>query len=253
MKLDLNEKQRKALQKGKSIQLKHEQIGRGFNVNLHPMNEKKILKAYRGGRGVRVDLTGGEIGMEGGKFSLNRTMKDIGIKKKVNQTIKKTAPVVRTINRGLKTAGLDSIQEMAINQAIDFLPVPAPVKTIIAKQVTKQADKAIAGAGFKGGRLANPNPNPYLPTAFMTGQGFRTGNDGVRGAGFKGAGFKGGKLPISSKGSKVYEDQRNVLRPNQSGFIADAEFDPSINPHVFDGPKQRGGSLLRRVRGRGIR
>jgi hypothetical protein len=249
MKLDLNEKQRKALQKGKSIQLKHEQIGRGFNVNLHPMNEKKILKAYRGGKGVRVDLTGGEIGMEGGKFSINKSLKDIGIKRNVNQTIKKTAPVVRTINRGLKTAGLDSLQEMAITQAVDFLPVPAPVKAIIAKQVTKQADKAIAGAGFKGagirgGRLANPNPNPYLPTAFMTGQGFRVHD---------GAGFKGGKLPISSKGSKVYEDQRNVLRSGQAGFVAEAEFDPSINPHVFDGPKQRGGSLLRRVRGRGIR
>jgi hypothetical protein len=181
-------------------------------------------------------------------------MKDIGIKKKVNQTIKKTAPVVRTINRGLKTAGLDSLQEMAINQAVDFLPVPAPVKTIIAKQLTKQADKAIVGAGFKGagfkgGRLANPNPNPYLPTAFMTGQGFRV----YDGGGFKGGGFKGGKLPMPSTGSKVYEDQRNILRPNQSGFVAEAEFDPSINPHVFDGPKQRGSGLSRRFGGRGIR
>jgi hypothetical protein len=42
MKLDLTGKQRIALQKGKSIQLRHEQIGRGLGVNLHPMNEKKI-------------------------------------------------------------------------------------------------------------------------------------------------------------------------------------------------------------------
>jgi hypothetical protein len=206
------------------------------------------MKAYHAQKGVRVNLTGGELDMDGGKFSVNRTLKDVGIKKKVNQTVKKAAPVVRTINRGLKTAGLDSLQEMAIQQAVDFLPVPAPVKAIIAKQATNQADKLIAGAGIRGGGIRGGKlANPYLPTAFMTGQGFRTGS------GIRGGGIKGGKLPISSNGSEVYEDHRNVLRSGQAGFVAETEFDPSINPHVFDGPKQRGGSLMRRMGGRGIR
>jgi hypothetical protein len=218
--------------------LKHEQIGHGFQVNLHPMNEKKIMKAYRSNKGVRVDLTGGEIdSIEGGKFSINRTMKDIGIKRKVNQTIKKTAPVVRTINRGLKSAGLDSIQEMAINQAIDFLPIPTVAKTIISKAASKQADKAIAGAGCKGGRLANP----YLPTAFMRGEGFK-----VNGGGFSnGGGFakksmnkiRGGSV---GSGTKVFDDYRNILREGQSGFVADVNFDPIHNLQVFDGKYKRG-------------
>jgi hypothetical protein len=229
MKLDLCDKQCQTLRKGKSIQLKHEQIGRGFNVNLHPMNEKKIMKAYKANKGVRVHLTGNEIGdMEGGKFSVNRTMKDIGIKRKVNRTIKKTAPVVRTINRGLKSAGLDSLQEMAINQAVDMLPIPTVAKTSISKAISKRADKAIAGAGFKGGKVANP----YLPTAFMRGEGFSNGGS------FRNYNkIRGGSI---GDGTKTFDDQRNILRSGQAGFVADVRFDPMHNPHLFDGKPKRG-------------
>lgn len=114
MKLNLSEAQiRKAL-KGHPVQVRHEQMGSGMNFNFHPSNLKKLAKAARLGKGVRISLTGGELGdMEGGnvfkhiKKAVNKGAKNVG------RTIKKEA--TKTINRGVND--LEKGATKYINQA----------------------------------------------------------------------------------------------------------------------------------------
>jgi len=98
MKLNLTQAQiRKALN-GHPIQVKHEQMGSGMKFNLHPSNLKKLSRAARLAKGVRLSLTGGELeDMEGGnifksvKKAVNKGAKSVGksIQKEANKTINK--------------------------------------------------------------------------------------------------------------------------------------------------------------------
>lgn len=100
MKLNLTEAQIKKALKGMPVQVRHEQMGSGMNFNFHPSNVKKLAKAHRLGKGVRISLTGGELGdMEGGNIfkSISRTVNKGA--KSVGKSIKKEAN--KTINRGL--------------------------------------------------------------------------------------------------------------------------------------------------------
>lgn len=152
MKLNLTNQQMAKIRKGQNVQIKPHQVGSGMDFDIHPSLQRKINSSVKSGRGFRAyggDIMMGNSMMEGGKISANRILKKIGIKKDVNQAIKKTAPVLRAVNQGLKSAGLDSIQEVAITQAVDLLPIPSIAKQILAKQATAQVDKLIAGAGIR--------------------------------------------------------------------------------------------------------
>ena len=152
MKLNLTNQQMAKIRKGQNVQIKPHQVGSGMDFDIHPSLQRKINSSVKSGRGFRAyggDIMMGDSMMEGGKISANRILKKIGIKKDVNQGIKKAAPVLRAVNQGLKSAGLDSIQEVAITQAVDLLPIPSIAKQILAKQATNQVDKLIAGAGIR--------------------------------------------------------------------------------------------------------
>jgi hypothetical protein len=100
MKLNLTEAQIKKALKGMPVQVKYAQMGSGMNFNFHPSNLKKLAKAHRLGKGVRISLTGGELGdMEGGNMfkSISRTVNKGA--KSVGRSIKNEAN--KTINRGL--------------------------------------------------------------------------------------------------------------------------------------------------------
>ena len=154
MKLNLTNQQISKIRKGQNFQIKPHQVGSGMDYNIHPSLQRKMSSSMKTGKGFRV--YGGDImmnndmmGMEGGRISLNRGLKKLGIKKDVNRAVKQAAPILRAVNRGLETAGLNNIQEMIIDQAVDFLPVPAPVKTILSNKLSQQADKYISGAGIR--------------------------------------------------------------------------------------------------------
>lgn len=89
MKLDLSQKQIKDLSNGKTVQLKYAQIGKGQECTLHPENIKKITKAYHAGKGVRLSLSGAELGQQlgSGVFgkAFDKKLKKIGIKKAVDR------------------------------------------------------------------------------------------------------------------------------------------------------------------------
>lgn len=99
MKLDLSQNQINALSKGKTVQLKHAQIGRGKDYSIHPENGKKLSKSYNAGKGARFKLSGPEIteltgsGVFGKKF--DRGLKKIGIKKAVFAAAQASKPFVQ--------------------------------------------------------------------------------------------------------------------------------------------------------------
>jgi hypothetical protein len=77
--------------------VKNEQMGSGMKFNLHPSNLKKLARAARLAKGVRLSLTGGELeDMEGGnifksvKKAVNKGAKSVGksIQKEANRGIK---------------------------------------------------------------------------------------------------------------------------------------------------------------------
>lgn len=315
MKVDLSAKQMKSLSKGKSVQLKASQIGSGLDLNLHPMIKKKLAKAHSAGKGMRLTLSGGEIDeISGGKLSLNKVLKKVGIKKAVNKNVteknvKKIAlKTYNKVNKELEKQGMPSIHGAILNEGLGYVPfVPQTVKTIAAHHANKYIDKTLdkesqkVGAGIaktinrglkrlgvkkdvqnamkhvtkknvqkalnytnktlnkngldnvediildrmptdkrlkgvakdvmsdalSGGRLANP----YLPTSYMTSSK--------------------GKLPMSGGSAKVFDDHRNILRPNQAGFKAPASFEPTVDPHVFDAKPMKGRGI--RIGGAGFK
>ena len=81
MKLNLTKKQANALSKGKNINLKHADIGVG-HFDANPDFERAIEKAYRNGKGIRLNGAGimGQ-GIFGRKF--DKGLKKVGIKKRV--------------------------------------------------------------------------------------------------------------------------------------------------------------------------
>jgi hypothetical protein len=60
--IDLKPAQFKALVAGKPSNISNEQIGHGkYTVLLHPLQEHKMLKAKRNGKGHRLQMTKGEL------------------------------------------------------------------------------------------------------------------------------------------------------------------------------------------------
>lgn len=279
MKLNLTDKQRKSLMGGKSVQLKHGQIGSGLDVDLHPMIQKKLAKAHMAGKGMRLSLSGGEIDMNGGKLSLNKVLKKVGVKKLVNKNVteknvaKYALKGYNAVNKQLEKQGMPSIHGAILNEGLNYVPfLPSTVKDVGAHYANKYIDKALdkqsekVGAGvaksinrelkklgikkdvqalaknkkvrgavnnfvresLEGGRLVNP----YIPSSYLAKQ-------------------SGGKLPMSESGSKVYDDYRNILRPDQAGFKADPMFDPFINNDVFKSKKPVSGAGFK-IGGKGI-
>jgi hypothetical protein len=158
MKLNLTDKQRKSLMSGKSVQLKHGQIGSGVDMNLHPMIQKKLAKAHMAGKGMRLSLSGGEIDMNGGKLSLNKALKKVGIKKAVNQNLtqKNVAKYAlrgyNDINKQLEKQGMPSIHQAVLNEGLNYVPfVPSSVKDVASHYATKYADRALAKESQKVG------------------------------------------------------------------------------------------------------
>jgi hypothetical protein len=100
--LHLTDKQINSLTRGGSINIPHHQMGSGAGntvVLLHPQNARKILSAYKKGKGMRLNLGPDELkgtmiqgrGFKSEMRTLNKGFKENG----------------RTINKGFKDIGKD--------------------------------------------------------------------------------------------------------------------------------------------------
>lgn len=122
MKLNLTQAQIRKAMNGHPIQVKHEQMGSGMSLNIHPSNLKKLAKAHRLGKGARLSLMGSELGdMDGGNLfksvkkavkkgaksvskAVNKNVKDIekGANKYVNQADKYVNKGINEVEKNAK-------------------------------------------------------------------------------------------------------------------------------------------------------
>ena len=241
MKLNLTQAQLKKASKNLPFQVKHAQLGSGMDFNLHPMNIKKVMKAYNGNKGVRLTLSGGELEMDGGSIfgsigkSISKTFAPVKkavapvkkVLKPVGKTITKTAKKYITednakkyglkgynmANKELEKQGMQSIHGAVLENGLGYVPfVPQSVKSVGAHYAEKYIDRELAkeskrvGAGFKS--KYNASVRPYsvgrgVNPYIPTGLISKTG----------------GSIDMSSN-KKTYSDLNSYLRPNQAGFKA---------------------------------
>lgn len=127
MKLALSDAQIKKVYNGHGIQLRHDQLGCGYNFNLHPELEKKIHKAMAAKKGVRLNLSREEL------------MQGDGIKE-FFQKLKRGAQKV--INSDFYQKNIRPIARELVDQAIDLNPLPE--KDLQKRLARKVGDKTRA-------------------------------------------------------------------------------------------------------------
>ena len=128
VKLNLSKAQLSKLRNGHAVQLKSHQIGQGnTSVSLHPSNVKKLTKAVRQGKGVRVQLNHDEI-MGSGFMSQAKSMGKAALK---NKQIRKLA------NQGLDR-GMNMASDYAVAQGADEGMV-----NFVKKQARKGVDREL--------------------------------------------------------------------------------------------------------------
>jgi hypothetical protein len=126
----ISENQLRKIRSGKILQLSHDQLQSLYDnmPNLSSSNEKKIIKAFRTGKGCRINFDEEEL--HGSGF-------------------------VKQIKKAGKFIHDNNIDDLIVNEAVNQLPIPAVGKKIASKVINKGIDK------MYGGKLQNNNP--YLP------------------------------------------------------------------------------------------
>lgn len=184
MKLDLSKSQISRLQKGGSVQIKPEQMGRGIDINLHPMLLKKLEKGYHAGKGTRIKLSEEEMvgsGIFGKKF--DKVLKKAGVKKLAYKVGDAAKPFVKdaltTAVTGLSASFpvLAPALAVANGMASDYMDEPAKYQ---GGTIKSQFIKGLKRAGIKkdvqslGKQLTKKNVRKGLKevNSFLADSGF---------------------------------------------------------------------------------
>ena len=157
--LNLSKSQLSRLRNGHSIQLRADQIGEGNNcVMLNPLNFKKLSKAYRSGKGVRIQLDNDEI-MGSGLMSKAKALGKTALK---NKQVRKLA------DKGLQK-GLNYASDYAVSQGVDENAV-----NFIKKQAKKNIDKEVDNF-VEGGDLLSEYENYKQGNGIFSKRNMRKG------------------------------------------------------------------------------
>jgi hypothetical protein len=162
----ISEAKLRKIRNGATLQLSYPELEYIYDnmPNLSPSNQKKIEKAYKSGKGCRVNFDPQEL--DGSGFV-----------KSAKKGLMKGAHF-------LHDTGIDDV---IIDEAINYAPIPGTAKKVASKVAKKQVDHMMDGKGLSGG-------NKYMPDS-----------------------LKGGSLMRPSN-YKVYSDHKNVVRPDQPSF-----------------------------------
>ena len=135
--LNLSKSQLSRLRNGHSIQLRANQIGQGNDsFMLNALNIKKLSKAYKSGKGVRIQLDRDEILGSG----LKSQVKSLGKAALKNKQVRKLA------DKGLQR-GMNYASEYAINQGLDENAVKF-IKKQATKGINKEVDNFVEGGNL---------------------------------------------------------------------------------------------------------
>ena len=266
MKFNLNPSNIKKLEKAY-------RLGKGARMALSGGELGNYEDEFEGGNvfksvGRSIKKTANKIGKSAGKaiekegtklaYKTGDRIKKVATKKvneadkwaKKNITEKNVAKYAlkgyNELNKEMERQGMDSIHSAVLNEGLGYVPfVPQSAKDVASAYAEKRIDRALAkeserlGAGFgrykksiksiprrAQYRTLGGSANPYLPTGLMGGSGVSSQRK-----------MRGGA-------TKVYDDHRNILRPNQAGFSGLSRQESERNTIT-------GGSF--RVRGGGFR
>lgn len=135
VKLDVTDKQLKSLMGGKTVLLKHSQLGAGDTwFSLHPSTVSRIQKAMRNGKGVRIMVTAPELEHSG------EGIKDV--LKKISNAYQRVKPIVAPyIKKGV---------ERAADYGVSLAKTAAP---LFSDEIDSVSKKVLPGAIDKLGKV----------------------------------------------------------------------------------------------------
>ena len=230
VKLNISQAQVNKLLNGGSVQVKSSDIGAGNVFNLNENNVKKLVKALKSQKGTRISMDDDEI--EGSGFGKKFKKKFTQVKKTIKKA-KVGKHVAKSLNKVDKA--LQVITPIVGAVAPQFVPalmaaqegVQAGKKvTQSVRDISRDVDMATSKGGIK--RMAKAKleevmaQNPDVANVVNGVRYIKKSVDMMN-------------APVRRGGSvRVYDDQNNFVRPNQSGY--DPEL-PSIVPKTRKGGK----------------
>ena len=175
--LDLTKNQISNLLKGKTVSLKHTQIGKlGMTMSLKDRNVKKLQTAHKNGKGKRLKLDSDEISsnMEGQGFMSSLKKAGKAISKVAHKTVDlyhdhvKDTAIGKKIKSAVKSTIKQTIEKAPemLSKAVDFVPgvghMISPYvekygsQLLADKYADELSDKAVdkIGLGLKYGKRA---------------------------------------------------------------------------------------------------
>ena len=201
IKINASEAQIKKLLQGKTVQLKHSQLGHGVSIDVHPENFKKIQNGMKKSSGARLTLSDHELSGNGifGKKA-DKFMEKHGIKKAVYAAGRELKPLAHEL---INTAGkavdayVPGLGSMGASMASNYIDHPdekhetdhaalgaqmgaKAAEMLSAKMAAQSGGKICRTCGQHGGRLGRFRPisqqlisggavNPYMPTSLSGG------------------------------------------------------------------------------------
>jgi hypothetical protein len=252
MYLNLTENQKKQLSKGKTIQVRPEQMDDGdldISAHLEPKDYKKLVRAYNSGRGTRINGGNllGQIYLGARKMGLSKG------------DVKAVGRYLQPISRAFLKNSQSGLTDIATK-----VPQMATAKAMSGLN-GKSAPSDVVGSGFrgKGIRGGEVSGNPYMPTALKGGSLISTikrktkmskGDIGAIGrwaqpitrpflknsqSGLAQIATKVPQLATEKamsklngagiRGGRVYTDGKDILRVDQQAFQAPIPINPEFN------------------------
>ena len=111
--LSISPAQMTKIRKGLPIQIKHESMGNGdMVVSLHPENAKKMMSAFKRGRGLRIQMNEDEVRASGLLGSLKKLGKKVekGVVDVGNKVAKPTKKIISKIPKPVRDVLQDEAQ-----------------------------------------------------------------------------------------------------------------------------------------------
>jgi hypothetical protein len=111
--LSISPAQMSKIKRGMPIQIKHESMGNGdIVVSLHPENAKKMMSAFKRGKGLRIKMDEDEVRASGLLGSLKKIGKKVekGVVDAGNAVAKPTKKVISKIPKPVRDVLQDEAQ-----------------------------------------------------------------------------------------------------------------------------------------------
>ena len=216
--INASEAQIKKLLKGKTVQLKHSQLGHGVSIDVHPANFKKIFNGMKKSTGARLTLSEHELSGNGifGKKA-DKFMEKHGIKKAVYAAGRELKPLAHEL---INTAGkavdayVPGLGLMGASMASNYIDHPDEKReTDHGALGAQMGAKAAEMLSARMAKQAGGAINPYMPVSLSGGAIMYPAKRNRQKAGASAGVGRPGRPPI-----RLQDDQSNFVSYNSNAF-----------------------------------